>query len=76
MKGNKSVMEGKKIKQAHSVDVAPEIENLGLDADGSSDESSLKTRFNDDNDRISGNQDGENDVENGEKVPYSPLGDK
>lgn len=52
-------------------------DNLGLDADHSSDPPSLMTRLDDDNDRISGNRDGENDVEeNYSSVVYSPLDDK
>ena len=52
-------------------------DNLGLDADHSTDTPSLMTRLNDDNDRISGNPDGENDVnENYSSVVYSPLDDK
>lgn len=38
---------------------------------------SLMTRLDDDNDWISGNRDGENDVdENYSGLIYSPLGDK
>nr|WP_068892552.1 hypothetical protein [Pedobacter panaciterrae] len=52
-------------------------DNLGLDADHSSDPPSLMTRLNDDNDRISGNPDGENDVdENSSALGYSSLDDK
>jgi len=52
-------------------------DNLGLDADHSSDPPSLMTRLDDDNDRISGNRDGENDAEeNYSSVVYSPLDDK
>ncbi|WP_449440347.1 hypothetical protein [Pedobacter steynii] len=51
--------------------------NLGLDADHSSDEPTLLTRLNDDNDRISGNPDGENDVnENYNSLVNSRLDDK
>lgn len=69
-------MEGKKINRDGFVESTPEIDDLGLDADRSSNELSLKTKFNDDNDRISGNQDGENDLENDEKLPHSSLSDK
>lgn len=52
-------------------------DNLGLDADHSTDTPSLMTRLNDDNDRISGNPDGENDVnENYSSMVYSRLDDK
>lgn len=52
-------------------------DNLGLDADHSTDTPSLMTRLNDDNDRISGNPDGENDVdENYSSIVYSRLDDK
>ncbi|ATP56629.1 hypothetical protein CPT03_09150 [Pedobacter ginsengisoli] len=52
-------------------------DNLGLDADHSSDEPTLLTRLNDDNDRISGNPDGENDVnENYNSLVNSRLDDK
>ncbi|WP_288884220.1 hypothetical protein [Pedobacter panaciterrae] len=52
-------------------------DNLGLDADHSSDPPSLMTRLDDDNDRISGNRDGENDAEeNYSSLVYSPLDDK
>jgi len=70
---NKLKGEGKLDARISDVD----SDNLGLDADHSSDAPSLMTRLNDDNDRISGNPDGENDVdENYSSVVYSPLDDK
>lgn len=53
-----------------------EPEVSGLDADGSS-LSSIKNKYNDDNDVISGNPDGENDI-NVKKKGYMPsrLDDK
>lgn len=52
-------------------------ENLGLDADGSSDDSSLYSNLNSDNDRISGNPDGEDDQKNTKEPPgHSLLDDK
>ncbi|MET3114107.1 hypothetical protein AAKU52_001840 [Pedobacter sp. CG_S7] len=52
-----------------------EMDNLGLDADHSSDTG--YHHFNNDNDRITGNKDGEKDSDrdNGE-VGHSPLMDK
>lgn len=52
-------------------------QNLGLDGDHSSDPPSLLTRLNDDNDRISGNPDGESD-ESGDETDgfYTSLEDK
>lgn len=47
-------------KQVIETEIA--AENLGLDADGSSEGNSLKNRLNDDNDRITGNPAGENDT--------------
>lgn len=49
-------------------------EALGLDADNSSEGPSLQARLNDDNDRISGNPDGESDTD--EEGIFSPLDDK
>lgn len=52
-------------------------ENLGLDADGSSDDFSIHGTLNSDNDRISGNPDGEDDGKNTKESPgHSPLDDK
>ncbi|WP_152620403.1 hypothetical protein [Pedobacter lusitanus] len=53
-----------------------EKDNLGLDADGSS-VNSGKANYNNDNDRISHNPDGEDDTHNTTEEPgYSPLMDK
>lgn len=52
-------------------------ENLGLDADGSSVDSSIYSNLNSDNDRISGNPDGEDDQKNTKEPPgHSLLEDK
>lgn len=48
------------------------LENLGLDADGSSDVSTY-SNLNSDNDRISGNPDGEDDQHNTTERPGSSL---
>lgn len=54
-----------------------EEENLGLDADGSSAEDSLYANLNHDNDRISGNPDGEDDRnDTNEPAGSSPIMDK
>jgi hypothetical protein len=51
--------------------------NLGLDADHSSDGPTAAARLNDDNDRISGNPDGESDdIDDGASGTYTPLEDK
>jgi hypothetical protein len=51
--------------------------NLGLDADHSSEENSIFSRLDDDNDRISGNPDGEKDESKTDKEGfYAPLDDK
>lgn len=51
--------------------------NLGLDADHSSDGPTAAARLNDDNDRISGNPDGESDdIDDGASGVYTPLEDK
>lgn len=52
------------------------LENLGLDADGSSIHP-LYSNLNNDNDRISGNPDGEDDQKNTHEPPgHSLLDDK
>lgn len=51
-------------------------ENLGLDADGSSEEISIFSNLNNDNDRISGNPDGEDDQKNTTELPGSSLLDE
>lgn len=54
-----------------------EPDNLGLDADQSSEGSSFYHHLNTDNDRISGNPDGENDDhDTNEPFRSSPLSDK
>ncbi|HMI01351.1 MAG TPA: hypothetical protein VK541_02655 [Pedobacter sp.] len=51
--------------------------NHGLDADHSSDGPTTTARMNDDNDRISGNPDGESDdADDDASGVYSPLEDK
>ncbi|MBB5634904.1 hypothetical protein HDF26_002420 [Pedobacter cryoconitis] len=53
-----------------------ETDNLGLDADGSS-VNSGRRNYNNDNDRISHNPDGEDDNHDTRESPgYSPLMDK
>lgn len=53
-----------------------EADNLGLDADGSS-VNPEKTNYNNDNDRVSHNPDGEDDEhDTGEAPGHSPLMDK
>jgi len=55
----------------------PENDNLGLDADGSSDYTDGRTNLNNDNDRISHNPDGEDDDhDTTEGAGNSPLMDK
>lgn len=62
--------------QQKDLEAYEEKDNLGLDADGSS-ENSGRTNYNNDNDRISHNPDGEDDNRNtGESPGYSPLMDK
>ncbi len=54
----------KKVNKHHAAadnEISESTENLGLDADHSSDGPSMSSRLNDDNDRITGNQHGEND---------------
>ncbi|SMC95829.1 hypothetical protein [Pedobacter africanus] len=52
-------------------------ENLGLDADGSSADDTLYNNLNNDNDRISGNPDGEDDShDTTEPAGHSPIADK
>ncbi|WP_316749069.1 hypothetical protein [Pedobacter gandavensis] len=46
-----------------------EKNNLGLDADGSSEDFSFNSYLNSDHERISGNPDGENDL----RYPNSPA---
>ncbi|SHE84981.1 hypothetical protein [Pedobacter caeni] len=54
-----------------------EPDNLGLDADQSSESFSYYSHLNTDNDRISGNPDGEDDNHNAiGPVTYTPLMDK
>jgi hypothetical protein len=51
--------------------------NLGLDADHSSEDHIYKVNLNNDNDRISHNRDGEDDdTDTTEEPGYSPLEDK
>jgi len=54
-----------------------EKENLGLDADGSSRLSEGEKALNNDNDRVTGNPDGEDDDHDSTAAPgHSPLMDK
>jgi hypothetical protein len=54
-----------------------ENDNLGLDADHSSDDSGYNVNLNNDNDRISGNPDGEDDNNDTSEEPgHSPLMEK
>lgn len=48
---------------ARKNEVEKPLENLGLDADHSSEGDTLNNRLNDDNDRITGNPNGESDIE-------------
>lgn len=51
-----------KRNQTTKVEVEESSENLGLDADHSSEGDTLSNRLNDDHDRITGNPNGENDI--------------
>ncbi|TCD01682.1 hypothetical protein [Pedobacter psychroterrae] len=52
-------------------------ENLGLDADHSSEGDTLNSRLNDDNNRITGNPGGENDIKDEDNHAIcSPLDQK
>lgn len=54
-----------------------ERNNLGLDADGSSEDFSFNSYLNSDHDRITGNPDGENDLSSANSpAEPSPLMDK
>jgi len=54
-----------------------EYENLGLDADHSSENTGYRVNLNNDNDRISHNPDGEDDDSDSFEEPgWSPLMDK
>lgn len=70
----KNIMESKKKSDRLKYD--DEHVNLGLDADHSSDGPTAAARLNDDNDRISGNPDGESDDADNASGVYSPLEDK
>lgn len=64
---------GKKISETERDDSA----NLGLDADQSSSGDGFLNNLNSDNDRISGNPDGEDDRNDTSETPgNSPLQDK
>ena len=67
------------IKAAHTTEDPKQYEeadNLGLDADGSS-VNPGKTNYNNDNDRVSHNPDGEDDDHDTRESPgHSPLMDK
>ena len=68
-----------KVKNKKHTDlIQPEIDNNpGLDADGSSSDTDLYPNLNNDNDRISGNPDGEDDQNNTHEPPgHSSLADK
>ena len=74
-KSVKNVMESK--KKSDHLKYDDEQVNLGLDADHSSDGTTTAARLNDDNDRISGNPDGESDdTDNDASGVYAPLEDK
>ncbi|HKG07703.1 MAG TPA: hypothetical protein VKB19_14635 [Pedobacter sp.] len=54
-----------------------EYPNLGLDADHSSDGETIADKLNDDNERVSGNPDGEDDdTDNNSATINSPLDEK
>jgi hypothetical protein len=54
-----------------------ELENLGLDADHSSDNFSVNGKYNTDNDRVTDNPDGEEDPDvEADQAENSPLDDK
>ena len=68
-----------KNKEKHDADNAKASTNinLGLDADHSSDGATLHNKLNDDNDRITGNPNGENDErEEGDLAITSPIDEK
>ena len=74
-KSVKNIMESKKKSDRLKYD--DEYVNVGLDADHSSDGTTTAARLNDDNDRISGNPDGESDdTDNDAPGVYAPLEDK
>jgi hypothetical protein len=71
----KHIMESK--KKSSRLKFEDEHANLGLDADHSSDGPTTAAKLNDDNDRISGNPDGESDdTDDDASGVYSPLEDK
>jgi len=60
-----------------NVKYSSENDNLGLDADQSSDNTDGRKNYNNDNDRVSHNPDGEDDDhDTTEGAGYSPLMDK
>lgn len=66
---------GNSFKTEKKYDLEPD--NLGLDADHSSENSGRHINLNNDNDRISHNPDGEDDDhDNTEDIGHSPLMDK
>ena len=67
----------RKYGKNNNVSINDGHENPGLDADGSSDDFSIYGNLNNDNDRISGNPDGEDDQKNSNEPPgHSLLEDK
>ena len=72
-----SVEKGQKKEKPVDHGFEEEKENLGLDADQSSEDFTGYRDLNSDNDRISGNPDGEDDDNDHPETPrYSPLMDK
>lgn len=64
-------------KDKQKLPEGPVSENLGLDADQSSENFGRMANLNNDNDRISHNPDGEDDDHDTHESPgYSPLMDK
>jgi hypothetical protein len=74
----KSLSEGENLVPENSKELRyDEQDNLGLDADRSSDNQTLSRRYNIDNDVISNNPDGEDDMRDSNRERgSSPLMDK
>lgn len=70
-------MQNEKEKAGGKIVNEEDLENLGLDADHSSDNLSVNGKFNTDNDRVSHNPGGEEDIDSIEGgIENSPLADK
>lgn len=77
-KDDKNPSAGERLVPEHEAELKhDEQDNLGLDADRSSDNQTLSRRYNIDNDVISGNPDGEDDLNDANETRgSSPLMDK